>query len=649
MASNEPLVHFGLGEDEVIKQLTVHWPSGHVQTFEDLAADRFYTITEPEGPSPQRETPAAPPTLFVRSEALAGVRHREQPYDDFKRQPLLPNRYSQLGPGMAWADIDGDGDDDLWVGGAKGQSGQIYRNDGSGKFTATSSHPWINDLLHEDMAGVWLDADSDGDLDLYVVSGGVECEPGDELLQDRLYLNDGEGHFSKAPTIVLPDLRDSGGVVTAADFDRDGDVDLFVGGRIIPGKYPLSPHSRLLRNDGGRFVDATIELAPKLLETGLVTGAVWSDADGDGWVDLLVTHEWGPVKLFHNDNGRLVDKTKDAGLAKRLGWWNGIAAADVDNDGDIDYAVTNFGLNTKYHASPEKPTLLYYGDFDNNGKMRIVEAEYENETLFPVRGKSCSTNAMPHLADKFTTFKGFALADLAKIYTPKCLGESHRYEANTLESGVLINDGAGRFTFRPLPRLAQIAPGFGIVATDVDGDGNVDLYMVQNFYSPQAETGRMAGGVSLLLRGRGDGNFDVVPPSQSGLIVPGDAKSLTTTDLNGDGRVDFVVGVNDDELLTFEQQASSENGRNLSVKLQGIAGNPQAIGARVKLIRSDGSAQIAEVHAGSGYLSQSSTTIVFGLGESTAERIEVVWPSGEATNHSPSDAATVMKIRQPDG
>ncbi|MCH8923870.1 MAG: VCBS repeat-containing protein, partial [Planctomycetes bacterium] len=648
MASNEPLVHFGLGEDETIKRLTVRWPSGHVQTFEDLAVDRFYTIAEPAGPPPEPPSSEPAPAMFRRSEALADVKHNEQPYDDFKRQPLLPNKYSQLGPGMAWGDIDGDGDDDLWIGGAKGQSGRLYRNDGEGKFTFTSFDPWFDDSLYEDMAGVWLDAEGDGDLDLYVVSGGVECEPGDKLLQDRLYLNDGKGRFSKAPEGALPEMRDSGGVVVAADFDRDGDLDLFVGGRVIPGKYPLSPHSRLLRNDGGRFTDATAELAPALQQTGLVTGAVWSDADGDGWVDLLVTHEWGPVKLFHNDRGRLVDKTMEAGLAKRLGWWNGIAAADVDNDGDIDYAVTNFGLNTKYHASPKRPTLLYYGDFDKRGIMTIVEAEYENETLFPVRGKSCSTHAMPHLAGKFTTFKAFALADLAKIYTPKCLSESHRFEANMLESGVLINDGVGRFSFRPLPRLAQIAPGFGVVLTDVDGDGNVDLYMVQNFYGPQAETGRMAGGVSLLLRGRGDGSFVAVPPRESGLIVPGDAKSLTTTDLDGDGRVDFVVGVNDDKLLAFERDTSSGNGRVLSVKLRGLAGNPQAVGARVKLIRSDEVAQIAEVHAGSGYLSQSSTTITFGLGDSTAERIEVTWPDGKRTTHTPTSGSETMTIQQPD-
>ena len=506
------------------------WPSGHAQTFEDLEVDRFHTITEPAGLPPEAGLPgtgADEPVLamFQPSQMFTEAKHRESPYDDYKRQPLLPNQYSQLGPGMAWGDIDGDGDDDLWVGGAKGHAGQLYRCDGDDKFTSRVFRPRIRDdelphgdELSEDMAGVWLDTEGDGDLDLYVVSGGVECEPGAEVLRDRLYLNDGEGHFFMAPEDALPDVRDSGSVAAAADYDRDGDVDLFVGGRIIPGKYPLSPHSRLLRNDGGRFTDATAELAPALHETGLVTAAVWSDADADGWVDLLVTHEWGPVKLFHNHQGRLVDKTSEAGLANLLGWWNGIAAADVDNDGDMDYAVTNFGLNTKYHASPDKPTLLYYGDFEGQGRMRIVEAEFEDETLFPVRGKSCSTNAMPHLAGKFTTYTDFALADLAKIYTPECLGDAHRFEANTLESGVLINDGQGRFTFRPLPRLAQIAPGFGIVLTEVDGDGNVDLYMVQNFYGPQAETGRMAGGVSLLLRGRGDGTFVAVPPRESGLL-----------------------------------------------------------------------------------------------------------------------------------
>ena len=300
-------------------------------------------------------------------------------------------------------------------------------------------------------------------------------------------------------------------------------------------------------------------------------------------------------------------------------------------------AVANFGLNTKYHASPEKPTLLYYGDFEQDGIYRIVEAEFENEMLFPVRGKSCSTHAMPHLADKFTTYTDFALAGLKDIYEPKCLDDSHRFEANTLESGILINDGVGGFTFTPLPRLAQLAPSFGLAFADADNDGNTDLYVVQNFYGPQPETGRMAGGVRLLLRGTGNGTFRPIAPSKSGLVVSGDAKSLTTADINGDGKLDFVVGVNDDHLVSFETTCSSVP---LRILLDGKRGNLTAIGSRITITFSDGSVRAAEVSAGEGYLSQSSAQFSFAVSnEKAIEEIRVTWPDrSTSSTTSPNDS-----------
>ena len=266
--------------------------------------------------------------------------------------------------------------------------------------------------------------------------------------------------------------------------------------------------------------------------------------------------------------------------------------------------------------------------------MRIVEAEFEQTTLFPVRGKSCSSGAMPFIGEKFDTYKEFALAPLKEIYTPECLSNAHRFAANTLESGVLLNDGSGQFTFSPLPRVAQAAPVFGLVLTEVDGDGNPDLYVVQNFFGPQLETGRMAGGLSLLLTGNGDGTFHPVWPHLSGLVVPGDAKSVTTADLNDDGWPDFVVGVNDDKMLAFQNRGSDEN-RVLQVRLRGKSGNPRAIGARVTLLRSDGKKQTAEVHAGGGYLSQSSPVLTFGLGRTAvAERLDVAWPDAQRSHRS---------------
>ncbi len=651
-ASDQPLVHFGLGTQESVRRMTVRWPSGLVQSFDDLPANQSYTVTEPMETPPELTRPSrnharaeSDKTLFHRSNSLNGMKHIDREYDDFAAQPLLPNKLSQLGPGIATGDVDNDGDIDFFFGQGAGIPGLMLINKGTGDYQAADVMG--DDRTSEDLASLLFDADGDGDLDLFVVSGSVECDAGAALLQDRLYLNDGAGGFAKAPAGTLPDLRDSGSCVVAADFDHDNDLDLFIGGRSIPGKYPLAPRSHLLRNDDGIFTDVTEAIAPGLQGTGLVTGALWSDADGDGWVDLLVTHEWGPVKLWRNDHGRLVDGTKAAGLGEHLGWFNGVAGRDLDNDGDIDYVVTNFGLNTKYHASPEHPALLYYGDFENNGKFKLVEAEYEQQTLFPVRGKSCSTHAMPLLGKKFATYHDFATASLSDIYTPACLQQSHRFAATRLESGVLLNDGRGHFDFRPLPRIAQISPSFGVALTDVDGDGNCDCYIVQNFFGPQPETGRMDGGLSLLLTGNGDGTFVPMWPDRSGLIVSGDAKSLVTTDLNDDGWPDFVVGINNDDVVSFVNKHPSKN-RVFNVRLKGKPGNPTAVGATVAFTTDDGTIQTAEVFAGSGYLSQSSAILTFGLGAARKPvKAQIRWPNGQVSSHQITDANSEATFEQP--
>lgn len=650
-SSNEPLVHFGLGAHQVIDQLSVNWSSGQRQVFERLSADCFYTITEPTNPTKEiAETPPVQPR-FERKPALEMVRHREQPFDDFQRQPLLPWKLSQLGPGIAIGDINGDGLDDLYLGGAAGQSGMLCTRDSQGRFRTAPQACFDKHQACEDAGACFFDADGDADLDLYVVSGGVECSAGDALLGDRLYLNDGHGQFADAPPGALPNERDSGSVVAAADFDRDGDLDLFVGSRSIPGAYPLPALSHLLVNTGGRLTEQTVACAPGLDRVGMVTSAVWTDVNGDGWIDLAVALECGPVKLFVNNNGTLKDRTREAGLADLLGWWNGITSGDLDGDGDFDFVVMNLGLNTRYVATPEYPAVLFFGPFDATGVSHVIEAYYEDGELLPVRGKSCLTRAIPSLAERFTTYEEYARATLARILTQPLLERARRLEMNTLESGVLLNEGAGRFRFRPLPRLAQIAPGFGVVVTEVDGDGKPDLYLVGNFFSPQAETGRMDGGVSLLLKGIGDGSFAPVPPKESGLLVPGDAKSLATTDLNGDGWADFIVGVNDSQPLVFENRGAAHPAP-LNIRLAGPPGNPTAIGARVTVLRTDGTTQTAEVQAGGGYLSQSSPVLTFGLGETgQAKEVQVRWPNGSNSSETPARRTRqqLLVIRQPEG
>jgi enediyne biosynthesis protein E4 len=631
-SANEPIIHFGLGEATAIKRLTIRWPLGAVQTFENLPVDHYLVVTEPDEARVEPQT-TKPKPWFVSSNALTAFKHQENSFDDFKVQPLLPHQLSKLGPGMAWGDVDRDGDEDIFLGGASGHGSTLALNDGKGGFTLSKqvdfSHREMN--VFEDMGAVFLDADSDGDLDLYVASGGFDPRPNPVYLRDRLYLNDGKGAF-RIDLHATSDLRDSGGPVAAADFDRDGDLDLFVGGRVVKARYPTIPSSRLLRNDGGKFADVSDTLAPGLRQTGMVTGAIWSDCDGDGWLDLLVTHEWGPVAVWKNNQGKLSNASEEAGTSDRLGWWTGIAAADVDGDGDMDYAVGNMGLNTKYHASKEKPYLLYFGDLDGSGVPRIVEACHEGGSIFPVRGKSCSTRAMPSLGKKFINFHAFASATLPQIYAPNRLQGAQRLTINELSSGLLVNDGKGHLSFRPLPRLAQVSAVFGLAFHDWNADGRMDLAMAHNFYSTQPETGNLDGGLGMVLRGLGNGSFEPLRADRSGFILPGDAKALALTDVDGDARPDLIATVNSSAPRIFINKAST--GRSLAIRLNGPKGNLRGVGSRVSLHLKSGRIVVGEVHSGASYLTGSSTDLFFSISESD-EIVSLIVrsPTGETTRH----------------
>ncbi len=631
MGSDEPIVHFGLGTVDAIDLLTVEWPSGRVQEFGDLAVNRVYTIREPAGVAPERDEPEPPETMFSRG---VGPRLAETPFDDFQQQPLLPFKLSQMGPAVAVGDIDGDGRDDFFLGGPAGEHGLLFRTG------ATDGGPGIDtpetiaaDSDYYDMGVLFFDANANGLKDLYVVSGSVRVELGNALLRDRLYWNRGDGRFERAEDGVLPDLRDSGSVVTAADFNRNGLLDLFVGSRSVPGDYPAIPESRLLRNEGGRFVEVTDSVAPGLREAGMVTTAVWADTDNSGWQDLIVAYEWGPIRVWRNENGGLVDRTEEAGLAGLSGWWTGLAVGDVNNNGHLDIVAGNLGLNSKYKASPEKPMMLYYADYTGTGERQVIEAKWEGDTIYPVRGLGCSSDAMPILRERFPTFHEFASSTLVDIYTPEVLEDAERREMTELRSGVFLNDGAGRFEFVPLPRLAQVAPVYGVTLADITGNGNLDLVLGQNFYSPEPETGWLAGGVSQLLLGRGDGTFDLVEADESGIVVSGDAMGLAAADLNDNGWLDLVFGVNDDHLQMYLNRGIESNAVQ-PIRLRYRAGNPDAVGARVDAVLSDGTARSAQVHAGQSYMSQSTSLISFGLGpEAYIEQLNVRWPDGSESTY----------------
>jgi hypothetical protein len=556
LSAIEPVLHFGLGESRQVDALTVTWPSGHVQQFTDLPSGRSYTIAEPDRAPPANAQPivgsrADERKMFERQPQLPPIEFDEEPYDDFADQPLLPYRLSTPGPAIACGDVDGDGDQDVFLGGSRGRAGRLLINAGQGQLRGVAGPAFANDLRSEAAAACFFDAEGDGDADLIVASGSVERPAGDGAYLDALYLNDGRGDFTRAPADALPQLADSGSVVTPADFDRDGDLDLFVGSRSIPGSYPMPPENRLLVNDGGKFRDAAPD---SLKNAGMTTDAVWVDVDSDTWLDLVVTTDWGPVRLYHNEQGQLAERTDEAGLADRLGWWLGVAPGDFNGDGRVDLVVTNFGRNTPYRPSPEAPVLLYYGDFEELGRPQIIEGFFEQGVCYPRREFLTLAPAMPTLEVKYDTFEEFSVASIEDVVGADRLKQALQLEATELDSGLLYNEGNLRFRFEPLPDRAQLSPAFGVDVADLDGDQRDDLVLAQNFFGANGEVGRLDGGVGLVILGLPDGHLEPLPPTRSGVMVSEEARCVKAVGLDGDGRRDLIFGVHG-ELTIYHNNA----------------------------------------------------------------------------------------------
>ncbi len=550
-SSVDYVLTFGLGSHDSVSNVRVSWPDGRASALGPTAAGQRLTMAQASAaPSPATNAAPRAGTLFNPVAAIDGLpfTHRENDFVDFDRERLIPQMLSTEGPAMAVGDVNGDGLDDVYIGGAKEQAGALFVQRSDGRFLATSASTFEGDAISEDVGATFLDADGDGDQDLFVVSGGNEFSDMAPALQDRLYRNDGRGNFTKALD-AIPAESVAGSRPAAADYDGDGDVDLFVGGRVVPWRYGESPTSALLRNDGrGRFTDVTAQLASELQRIGMVTDAAWEDVDGDGRRDLVVVGEWMPVSVFRNIGAGRLTPLAVQGLEKSGGWWNRVLAGDFTGDGRVDFVLGNLGLNTRLVASDSGPATLLVKDFDGNGFVEPVVATYSGGRRYPIALRDDLIRAVPTLKSRYLNYEDYAVASVEDIFPEQERAGAIERSVQTFASALLRNDGNGRFTLVPLPAEAQVAPIYGILARDADGDGVLDLLLVGNFDGFKPDIGRASEGRGLVLRSDGKGGFTPLPTSASGFDVPGQSRDVQRVRTRG-GELIVVARNNDRPLV----------------------------------------------------------------------------------------------------
>jgi len=549
-SSVDPVAHFGVGEIDLIDSVVVIWPNGSVSKELRIAANQRFEIHQSKSANHLAPKGENRQTLLAFDSSFDSLYlHLDRVFDDFEREVLLPHKYSQLGPHICVGDVNMDGLDDFYVGGARGYSGGLFIQTISGEFELGLCAAFQKDMDYEDTGGIFFDADGDGDLDLYVVSGSNEWKDGSEKYIDRLYLNDGFGTFARNE-YAFSGIATSGSAVCSGDFDGDGDLDLFVGGRIAPGKYPLAPRSYILRNDGsGIFADASSVVVAEEFSPGMVTDATWTDYDDDGDLDLVMVGEWMPITIYMNTNGKL-ELTPVPGLEHSTGWWYAVEKGDFDGDGDLDFVVGNLGKNYKYKTSELEPFQVYSDDFDESGTMDIVLGYFNGGTLYPLRGRQCSSEQMPFLKEKFPSYSTFASSSLLEIYGDKALQNAVHYSADLFSSVIVENKGNGVFEIHELPVEAQFSSVNGIVIEDLNGDQNLDLILAGNMYTSEVETARNDAGLGCVLLGDGTGGFTALPPYESGLLSYGDVKSVVLFSRGSQGKT-LLVGNNSGYLQAF--------------------------------------------------------------------------------------------------
>lgn len=550
LSSVEPVLHFGLG-DESGADVEVVWPDGRVSEVVSLLAGSH--VIDHAQAKPNNRLPRLSEMLFeeISSELELTWYHQENEFDDFEREPLIPHKQSENGPLLSVADVDGDSHEDFYIGGSKGHAGVLFIQTDS-NFYPTGRELWHEDRAYEDAGSVFFDADGDRDLDLYVVSGGTEELTGSALYQDRLYINNGTGSFERVAN-ALPEMHTSGSIVAAADYDNDGDLDLFVGGGCEPGRYPEASRSYLLENDDGTFSDVTTQIASGVEHCGIVRDAVFNDFDQDGDQDLIIVGEWTPIMVFENQGGIFTGRELDLGCTE--GWWFSVTASDLDHDGDSDFVVGNLGLNSKFHPSENSPLKIYANDFDQSGTLDIVLAKAEGEDYFPVRGRECSGEQMPFILDKFPTYSAFASANLSMIYEDGLVSAVER-QACTMASAILWNDD-GKFTLEELPEQVQVSPLRGVAVLDINHDGMKDIVGAGNMHGAEVETVRYDASSGIVLV-KGEGGFEAVPPFHSGFRASGDVRDVEPIQIGDGGQSAVLVSHNEGYVQVFRLKLSSK-------------------------------------------------------------------------------------------